>query len=152
MFRQGVDNSKLELEKTYDLLMRDFNNKVLQAELDFRLGTMIHWIMAYWERARRTYPEIPDDTNSLFSAFSFANNQMKHEVKLTKLTQISGGFSFPISFPLSIPPIEFIWHLNSENQTGFENQEANYKKHLENRVVMETITKAIEILKEYKIS
>jgi hypothetical protein len=141
----------IELKKALELAKQDSSNLQLRVQLNYRLGTMLHWIMVYWERVIKIYYDIPEDVQTFFSALKYANNQMKHEPTLTEFTQRSGGFSFPISFPLTIMATQFIWHLNSSNATRYENQRANFEKQLENKEVMETISKAIEILKEYQL-
>lgn len=151
LFQQSIDNSMIELKKALELAEQDSNNSQLRVELNYRLGTMLHWIMVYWERLTKKYPEIPEETKSFFSALNYANNQMKHEPTLTEFTQRSGGFSFPISFPLTIMAIQFIWHLNSNNSTRYENQRANFEKYLEHKEVIVTISEAIKILKKYQL-
>jgi len=152
LFQQGIDSSMFEFEKTLDLAKKDLNNPELQIELNFRLGTLLHWIMSYWERARKSHQNIPDEVESFFSALCFANNQMKHEPTLTRFAQRTGGLCFPITFPLTIPAIRFIWHPDSSETNRYVNQRNNFKNYLENKEVMQTIMKAIEILKEYQLN
>lgn len=142
----------LEFEEVLELALRDSNNTILQNELNIKLGTLLHWIMAYWERVKKANKNIPNETASLFSAFSYANNQIKHEETLTKLTLRSGGMATPITFPLTIMAFQFIWHLDSDKTVRYEIQHLNFKKHLEYKDVKKTVTNAIEILKEYQLN
>ena len=141
-----------ELEEVLAMAKKDLNNPDLKNELSYRLGSCLHWIMDYQERVKTSFNDIPDEVISYFSALGYANNQLKHEVTLTRLYQRTGGFSFPISFPLVIPGIRFVWSLGSENQTGHANQLANYKKHFDNNDVMKTIENTLNILEAYRLS
>lgn len=152
MFQRGIDDSLMEFQRVLQLAKNNLNDPDLQEELNIRLGTLLHWMMVYWERVKQSFSDISQETETLFSAFGYANNQMKHEVTLTKFVYRSGGFSFPISFPLTIPEIRFSWHLDSNHSAKFENQYTNFKKYLDNKEVMETVSSAIGILKEYKLS
>lgn len=152
MFQQAIDMYLLEFEKALELALRNPYDNDLQVDLNIKLGTLLHWVMAFWERVRKTYRNIPEETASYFSGLCCANNQIKHEVTLTKLTLRSGGMSFPIAFPLAIAAFQFIWHLDFEQTNGYENQYENFKKHLEHKEVLKTISNAIEILKEYQLT
>ncbi len=146
LFERALRSSYREFVSAYELVIEDHNNTELRKDLDFKLGSVLHWIINYWERIERTYGNLPADTVAYLNAFKYANNQLKHNVALTELHQISGGFSFPISFPLTILPITYIWAIDSTSRDSFRNQAANYKKYLEHKDVMETITKAMHDL------
>lgn len=152
MFQRGIDDSFMEFQRALQHAKNNLNDPELQVELNIKLGTLLHWMMVYWERVKLSYSNVTQETKSLFSAFGYANNQMKHEVTLTKFVYRSGGFSFPISFPLTIPEIRFSWHLDSSHSARFENQYTKFKKYLDNKEVIETVSKALEILKEYALS
>lgn len=142
MFERALRSSYREFIDAYEHVKTDHNNAELRKDLDFKLGSVLHWIIDCWERVKTESNNINAETIAYFSALKYANNQLKHNVTLTELHQISGGISFPISFPLTIPPIRYVWSISTNESDLYKNQVKNYRKYLEHKDVMETITKA----------
>lgn len=67
---------------------------------------------------------------------------MKHSEKVVEITEQQGGFSFPISFPLTIPRREVVWSVVDNGDK--ENQKINYRKYLVGKNVIETIEEFIK--------
>ena len=128
------------------------NKKIvdLQNEAHFRLGTCVHWLINIWERIEKdTSIKIDDKHKPLFSAFRYANNKLKHNETLMTLQSLSGGISFPISFPLKIRTITYRWVKMESDEKGHENQLKNYQKRLQDVEVINSILKAKEIAINY---
>lgn len=50
------------------------------------------------------------NTNSNdIKACKYAYNMLKHNHKVITFVELNGGFSFPFTFPLLIPPIDIVW-------------------------------------------
>lgn len=89
-------------------------------------------------------------SNKLLSAFQYAFNMTKHEKKVAKVDIVNkGGFSFPISFPFSIPSNEIFW-VNVDSlkpEVEYKNQYNNYRCELADKRIIETLKRLeIEIL------
>ncbi len=70
MFQLGIDNYMLEFEKALAFAKKDLNDPKLQVELNYKLGTVLHWIMAYWERVKKSNKKLPEEgyLSSMLSA------------------------------------------------------------------------------------
>lgn len=108
------------------------------------VGSCLHCILDYAERI-----DIKEEDKSLLSAFRYANNSLKHCVKVKSITKHQGGFTFPIHFPLVIPKREIVWSIIDNGDK--ENQKRNYKKFLEGKDVVKTCKEMINILEKYEI-
>lgn len=91
MFKYAIYTSYEELESALSQLKNNINNEELKKELEFRLGTYLHWILDAHERCSIEH-------SAFFSGLRFANNNLKHSLELKKITERKGGFCFPICF------------------------------------------------------
>lgn len=111
-------------------------------ELFLCVGNCVHSILDYAERVK-----VDEEEKGLLSAFRYINNSLKHSEKVVEITDQQGGFSFPISFPLTIPRREVVWSVVDNGDK--ENQKINYKKYLAGKNVIETCEDIIKILNKY---
>lgn len=111
-------------------------------ELFLCVGNCVHSILDYAERVK-----VDEEEKGLLSAFRYINNSLKHSEKVVEITEQQGGFSFPISFPLTIPRREVVWSVVDNGDK--ENQKINYKKYLAGKNVIETCEDIIKILSKY---
>ena len=111
-------------------------------ELFLRVGNCLHSILDYAERV-----EVEEEEKGLLSAFRYVNNSLKHSKEVVEITEQQGGFSFPTSFPLTIPRREVVWSVVDNGD--IENQRRNYKKFLAGKNVIETCEEIIKILEKY---
>jgi len=119
-----------------------------KTEVDYCLGNYLCWMMAKLERLEEDKVSIDIDNLNYLRAFRYAFNELKHGSLLTRLSSQSGGFTFPLSFPKSIAPINYVWLPIAPSDTAFENQYKRYKKFLEAKTVLSTVQKATDILLE----
>lgn len=104
LFRLALKTSYSELVKCIEMAKEYPNAEHRNEEVNYRLGTCLHWLLDYLER------NVSSNTESLVSAFKFANNQLKHEKSLINLYDMTGGIEFSESsfeFPFSSEEFEF---------------------------------------------
>ena len=44
MFRYAIDKSFAEMQETLEQAEQDLNNETLKKEVNFRIGTFLHWV------------------------------------------------------------------------------------------------------------
>lgn len=106
-----MDNLKYAMETSYAYMVEEINSILSSSiysveerqRLFYACGTCLHWILDYAERL-----DITEEDKKIISAFRFANNSLKHDRTLLEITKQTGGISFPITFPLSIPEKRFV--------------------------------------------
>ena len=81
---------------------------------------------------------------SFFSGLRYANNKLKHDPTVIQIYERTGGFSFPITFPLSIEKIEFKW-----GKIDVE-KNPNYITYIEGKEIIIVSQKALKRLDNYK--
>ena len=129
-------------EKIHMVLENPICTEKDKNELFLHVGNCVHSILDYAERVK-----VDEEEKGLLSAFRYINNSLKHSEKVVEITEQQGGFSFPTSFPLTIPRREVVW---SVVDNGYiENQRRNYKKFLAGKNVIETCEEIIKILEKY---
>jgi hypothetical protein len=150
MFTFAMQNSFEELRATIVNATNDLNNDNLKTEVNFRLGTYLHWMMDFWERIERNDAiQITREHKSFFSAFRYANNELKHGKNLVTLYKRTGGASFPIFFPFVIERIDFKWATLKLSEKSYESQFTNYQTYLEDKPLLDTISEAKDIVGTY---
>lgn len=140
------------LERALDPL----NNNEIYASV----GELLLWITNIddWheEHQGKEYKERKRSNcvNNLLYGIRFAYNSLKHNMDVLQLPKVSGGFTLPFTLPFTIEQINVLWICNEEiDVTPHENkyrwvrkQRVNYKNHLENKKVLDTLRKAYEFL------
>ena len=143
-----MDNLKYAMQKSYDYMVEEINDILKgtiysdteKQRLFYACGTCLHWILDYAERV-----EISEEDKKIISAFRFANNALKHDKALLEITEQTGGFSFPFSFPMEIPAKKVCWK-DIEDNGMFESQYKNYINYLHGKPVIDTCRYIIGIL------
>jgi len=107
LFINGLCNSYDELCKCIVSARKDLNNHELKIEVNRYLGTCLHWLMNAWERVDKT--QVDDGHIAYMDLFRYANNALKHDTLLVELHDRVGGFSFPMTWPMIIPEISYVW-------------------------------------------
>lgn len=152
MFGYALRKSYDEFCSVVDCSKNDLNNDEIKKDVNYRLGTCLHWMMDLWERvASDEETQILQEHKALFSAFRYANNELKHGKTLVTLYQRTGGVSFPISFPLEIPPIAFRWAEIDLSLPKYESQFKHYQDLLEGKDIVETVQDALHLIDNYVI-
>lgn len=124
----------------------DLNNDELKKAVNYRVGTFLHWLIDSYERLEQL-TDVDKDDKSFFSGLRYANNKLKHDINTINIYQRTGGFSFPISFPLTIPAIEFKWCVyESETNEKYKNQFNNYVRFIQDTDIIEISEKALLII------
>ena len=143
---KAYDELEIAIENANDNL----NSKLIILEVEFRLGNFLHALINYWERLEKTEDVIicPAD-KKLLSAFKHATNRLKHEPMLVKLHKLEGGFTFPVVFPLIIPPITFHWSIDNIPIKRFEKQLENYKNLLQEKEIMVSVKNVMGVVEKY---
>lgn len=140
---------KRSLEYAYNELQEDLvintsggrNTQILdegKSKVFYRLGNFLHWCNTIIDRCQGVFPVRNDD---LLLALRGANNAMKHDVKIIELRKYErGGFTFPTSFPFSIPAPSWVWgELVAPGGLRYEDQEEAYNKKLKGNDIQASI-------------
>lgn len=142
-FMYAVDNSfafmKSEIK---DVLDSSNYTEVEKNRLFCAVGTCLHSILDFAER--RVFR---GNNEKYVSAFRHANNTLKHSLVVKEITKTQGGVTFPIHFPLTIPKKEVVWGAGILDDPKYKNQYRNYCEFLEEKPVIETCEKIIELIK-----
>lgn len=146
-----MDNLKYAMEKSYTYMVKEIDSilsgSIYSVEerqrLFYACGSCLHWILDYAERL-----DITEEDKGIISAFRFANNSLKHDRTLLEITTQTGGFSFPITFPLCIPEKKVCWK-NIDDNGKYESQYRNYNQYLKGKNVITTCKNVIEVLEKY---
>ena len=132
-------------EKMQIILQTNVYTNNEENELFLVVGTCLHCIVDYADRVNKRIKLKTKDIK-LLSSFRYANNSLKHSIEVKELTKQTGGFSFPISFPLKIPERKVVWKIVDNGDK--ENQMKNYKNCLEGKDVIDTCEDFISALKK----
>lgn len=116
-------------------------------------GELLMWVIAtdewHKEHGCDDYVERRDKSEDgvLLKGLLHAYNMMKHNMRFIQIHHKEGGFSFPITFPFSIPPVTVHWRLAGEVLNGkYDKQKQNYIKHIEGKEIIETFNTALTFL------
>jgi hypothetical protein len=143
MFVYNFEQSCDELFAVLKDAKNDLNNSDLKKDLNFRLSNFLHSLIDYWERIENDV-EIDSEERRQLSAFRYAQNELKHGIEVVSLYERSGGFSFPIHFPMSIPDIIYRWASLKVSNPKFEKQHKNYEDLLQG----ENLISSVETVKK----
>lgn len=108
--------------------------------IDAYLSATIHALIDYADK----YLDI---RNEKIKACRYANNTLKHNESLISHKEITGGFSFPISFPLCIEKIEVVWNYDGSVKVHHEDQQNAFKKHFAGKPILETLQPIVLLIK-----
>lgn len=152
MLQYAIKKSFEEMQSVIKLAETDLNNDELKKEVNYRVGTFLHWLLDYYEWLEKTYEKKLDKNDiSFFSGLRYANNKLKHDPTVIQIYERTGGFSFPITFPLSIEKIEFKWgKIDVEKNPKRQNQYNNYITYIEGKEIIIVSQKALKRLDNYK--
>ena len=148
----AISRSFTELKDSVRNAEKNLNESLLQMDVNYRLGTFLHWVLDYNEWITKNYNNtFNNEEQHFFSGLRYANNKLKHAPDIIKMYDRTGGFSFPISFPMRIEEITFRWvKLGYEEESDkYENQYKNYVKYIEGNNVLKISEEAIEVLSKY---
>lgn len=109
--------------------------------IDAYLAASIHALIDYADKYLDTHDE-------RIKACKYANNTLKHNGSLVSHKEITGGFSFPISFPISFEKIEVVWNYDSNVETRHKDQQAAFAKHFAGKPLLETLRPIFQQIKE----
>lgn len=133
MLRYALNKSFEEMQAVIKLAESDLNNDELKKEVNYRVGTFLHWLLDYYEWLEKTQKgKLNKNDISFFSGLRYANNKLKHDPDVIQIYERTGGFSFPIIFPLSIEKIEFKWgRIHAGENSKYQNQYENYVTYID---------------------
>ena len=100
-------------------------------EIEAYLVATIHALMDYADRFFK------DD--DVILACRYVNNTMKHARGFVTYKEMTGGLSFPYSFPFECAEMKVIWKYNAELDCRYENQKEAYKKCFAGKILIETL-------------
>lgn len=148
-----LKNNEYALNLAYKRLNQAIKNKVEQ-DIYSAIGELLLWVLTtdtWHKKYNKNYKERRnnDKNGKVILGLRHSYNIMKHIMAPYKIHEQKGGRSFPISFPISIPPIEIKWiQFNTDMKGRHENQECNYKKYLQDKNILDTFEKSINFLHE----
>lgn len=121
------------------------------------IGELLLWTISTeeWHKAHGDvrYKNRKDNSENgvLLYGIRFAYNAVKHNMSFIQISQKQGGFTFPITFPLSFGPIDIIWADNTnieKMKDESSKQRQNYINRFEKKVVLDTFNQVFTFLKE----
>lgn len=146
MIKYALSKSYDEMKSTLQVAGEDLNNEELKKEVNYRVGTFLHWLINNYERLEQS-ADVSHEDKSFFSGLRYANNKLKHDINAIKVYQRTGGFSFPMTFPLSIEAIQFKWcEYKREINPNYENQFKNYVRFIQGNEILQISEKALSII------
>lgn len=150
MLKYALDKSFEEMQITIEHAEQDLNNDKLKKEVNYRVGTFLHWLLDNYEWIEKTHTVcFEKEEKAFFSGLRYANNKLKHDTNVIQLYERDGGFSFPISFPFSSEIITFKWINIEEKDNRYKKQHENYAHFINEQEIVPISKKALEILKKY---
>lgn len=148
MIEYALHQSFVEMKLTLSKAKNNPNNEELKKEVNYRVGTFLHWLIDAYERIESSSAVAQFD-KSFFSGLRYANNKLKHDLNIIKVYQQTGGFSFPISFPFSSPITEYKCCIyEDETNEKYKKQYKNYARYIQNTNIIEICEKAFSIIDE----
>lgn len=149
MFRYAIDKSFAEMQETLEQAEQDLNNETLKKEVNFRIGTFLHWVFDYYEWLEKNNGNRLDQEDiSFMSGLRYANNKLKHDAKVVQIYRRTGGFTFPLAFSFESEIISFKWGSIESQDTRNMNQYKNYNAYINNHEILCISEKVLEILKK----
>ncbi len=106
------------------------------------MGTCLHSILDYAERIQEQNAGLNEN---ILCAFKYANNRLKHVIEIERITDSTGGMTFPIQFPLTIPVKRIVWKVNWKARS--KHQQKMYLQYLDGEDMVKTCGEFIEELK-----
>ena len=142
---KSIDDAICVINRITNNMMLD----VLREELFQSIVSAVHLISDYKVRIKTS---IPPDDSEILKAFSYINNQLKHDVHLELFFfDVSGGM-FPMKFPFRFGKPGVYWrnfpdHSNKQSRGTRQ----YYEKYLMNKDIEKTLIIVREILNKYSI-
>lgn len=103
-FQNNFSNFRIATEAAY----KDLNSLEKKQAVFDSLNNTIHSLLDYWERIKKI-DGISEEIKKKMRAFAYANNKLKHAYNLISVEDRKGGFTFPISFPLTTEKVRYEW-------------------------------------------
>ncbi|MBU3227372.1 hypothetical protein [Clostridium algidicarnis] len=153
MFRYAVNKSFEEMKSVIIVAENNLNNNQLKKEVNYRIGTFLHWIFDYYDRIEKYVGKenIDKHDKKFFSGLRYANNKLKHDSSIIQIYQRTGGSLFPISFPLYIESIAFRWRfIDKEEDSKYMNQYNNYISYICEKEIIPISEQALSSIKKYE--
>lgn len=148
----AVNRAFVRLEEGLDPLNKN--------EIYASVGELLLWITNIddWHKIHqgekyKNRKEIDGIDNLLFG-IRFAYNSLKHNMEILQLPEVSGGFTLSFTLPFEIKEVKVSWICNEKievtphekKSSWVREQRKNYKQHLENKKVLDTLWSAYEFL------
>ncbi len=120
-----------------DYLKHGHNDKGID-ELEAYLAATMHALMDYAERY------LKDD--DIILACKYVNNTIKHVHGFITHKEITGGFTFPISFPFGCEEIKVVWKYNESLDCRHKDQKEAYKRCFVGKPLLEILQPLADII------
>lgn len=141
-----VKNNILEALNTLNHLTSNTQFEKMHDEIFMRIVNSIHSIVDYYERLDKNI--INNEEDLWFRAFSYVNNQIKHDDRLEIIYYPVCGSMFPMSFPMRFGPPGVCWKNFKDNgRKSARGRREHYDKILCDKDIectLKTILKIIE--------
>lgn len=143
-------NGKQNLQNNFEIMYKGLLNAVAQYlghghaaskidEIEAYLVATIHALMDYADRF------LQDDESIL--ACRYVNNTIKHADGFVTHKEVTGGFSFPITFPLEIEEIKIVWKRCAELECRYKNQKNAYQNCFAGKPLVETLQPIADMIR-----
>lgn len=141
----SLEKSVNELEQVINNSIK--NNNQNSKDIYNSLGTTLLWIGSCLDRLKSVGVTYNEEEGNYEQAFRGAYNAQKHSVSLASFQNYKkDGISFPIHFPLVIPPPNYYFNKLDENVIQFTKQIKIYNNILSNKPVILEVKKMQKII------
>lgn len=134
---------------TIDKITDNLKFSELKVDLYSSIIDAVHKISDYYERIKDR--QLDADTDLLFRAFAYLNNQIKHDKALEVFyTEVSGSM-FPMRFPFRFGPPGLYWkNFENNGRTTSRGKREHYEACLMDKDIKATLCKVKEIIESTK--
>lgn len=129
--------------RTIDSISENTKFKELQMSIITSIHNAVHAIVDYYERIDKSILEKKEDT--LFRAFMYLNNQLKHDKELEFVTYNVSGSMFPIFFPFRSGPPGVNWADFKDNGKA---EARGKREHYEDMLMNKDVRKSLEMARD----
>lgn len=109
--------------------------------IDAYLAATIHALIDYADKYL-------DKDDEKIQACRYANNSLKHHSSLITHKEITGGFSFPVEFPLYSEKIEVVWNYDSSVKVRHKEQQIAFENHFAGKAILETLRPIMQLIEK----
>ena len=133
-----INKSYAEFNDIYELAIKYLNDNDVKFNFIYKTTILIHWLLDVIDK-KQIISLVQGNEQEFLRGLRHANNKLKHDSIIHNVTQRTGGFSFPITFPLSVEIVTFKF-INLPFDPNHPDNSNAYNNHRALTDVRETLT------------